>query len=83
MRKKRPAKASTGTVMTGEQMKAIRLQRKMTMKELAEYLGLTDSAISLFESDKCRISGPVERLMLLLQDSEGQILRKNPWNPKN
>lgn len=70
--------------MNGEEMREIRTRFGLTMEELARFLGLTEGAISYFEAGKRRISGPVERLMLLLRDSNGRLLRNNPWNrPKS
>jgi transcriptional regulator with XRE-family HTH domain len=68
--------------MTGKQMRVIRKKLKMTMEELGEFIGISESGISRFEAGKCRISGPVERLLLLLDASGGELLRKNPWNQK-
>lgn len=69
--------------MTGAKMRAIRERYKLTMEELSAFLGLTRSAVSRFEKGDRAISGPVCRLLLLLDHSKGRLLRKNPWNRKN
>ncbi len=69
--------------MTGDEFKRIRLSLGLTQADLARYLGYSsgETAISKIESGHSRITGPVCRLMELLRDTEGEILRDD-WKPE-
>ena len=66
--------------MTGQQLQTIRLRCRLTIIDLAAFLGVTKGAVSRWESDERKIPGPVERLMLLLDESDGKLFSENPWN---
>ncbi len=66
-------------MMTAKRFKMIRSRLGLTMEEVARFLGVTKGSVSLLESGKRRISGPVERLMLLLENSNGDLRAENPW----
>jgi transcriptional regulator with XRE-family HTH domain len=68
--------------MTGEEMKAVRVNLSLTMKQLAEFLGVTEGAISRLEAGERKVSGPVARLVFLLQQSKGRLFKKPPWDGK-
>ncbi len=69
--------------MTGDEFKRIRLSLGLTQADLARYLGYSsgETAISNLESGRNGISGPVRRLMEILRDTEGEVLRDD-WKPK-
>lgn len=69
--------------MTHIEIRNLRLALGMTQAELARYLGLrTVGAVAHMEAEPGtpghrKPTGPVLRLLEILRDSEGKILRKN------
>ena len=66
--------------MNGKQLQTIRLRCRLTIIDLAAFLGVTKGAVSRWENGDRQIPGPVERLMLLLDASDGKLFSENPWN---
>jgi len=57
-------------------VKEIRESLALTQEELAHWLGLKGrSSISHLEVGRHAITGPIRRLMELLRDTDGEILR--------
>jgi DNA-binding transcriptional regulator YiaG len=63
--------------MTPEEVAKLRESLEMTQEDLARYLGLRHkSQVAHLESGRTRVTGPVLRLLRLLEDTDGKILEK-------
>lgn len=64
--------------MTKEEFATIRAAAGMTYQALGDYLGVELRSVQRYESGERTISGPVEKLMRLL---EKDVAKKGKWKP--
>lgn len=67
------------TTETGNFLRKLRAEHKMTQKQFAHFLGITLASYKKYEEGRCRMSFEVfEKLMDIIKDEEDRAVQNNP-----